>query len=126
MNTPAQPEPVAVVCERGGDDAANVERYLQAAGLANAAWYAPCDADDADRALRAGQVQRAIFPTVPALLAALWDGSITVDCWVAPGVRVEIAAPGEHWTAAQLATLLVCWEQSRRDSAARGRWPVCY
>lgn len=124
MKTPAQSGQVAVVCERGGEDAARMERYMQTVGLADATWYAPRDLDDVDQSVRAGHVGRVIFPTLAGFLNALWSGSLSAAAWRACGTQVELAAGDESWTAAQLASLLECWDQSqqrqRRSRAVAG------
>jgi hypothetical protein len=114
MNTPTQAEQVAVVCERGGDDAAQVERHLQAMGLPDAKWYAPRDIADLDQAVRAGQVGRVVFPTAADFLNALWSGSLSVAAWRTRGAQVGIAASAEGWTAAHLAKLVECWDQAQQ------------
>jgi hypothetical protein len=87
---------------------------LRAHGVTDAAWYAPSDVDDLDRAVRAGEVGRVVFPTLPDFLAVLWDEALTVDAWQAPGVAIEFAEPESRVAAAHVSAILARWGHWRR------------
>ena len=113
MNGRALTEGVAVVCDRQDHAAALVEAYLRTHGGTDAEWYAPCDADEVDKAVRAGDVRRVVFPTLSAFLAALWDEVLTVEMWQAPGVGIEFADSECAVAPAQVAAILACWQHGR-------------
>lgn len=94
------PTRTAVVCEKGGSQAATMQAYLQAEGLTDARWFATHDADDVDEAVRDGQVDRVVFTDLAALLDAIWDEEIQFDRWQSAGVVVSFVTPPEPETTA--------------------------
>ena len=114
MNTKAQSDRVAVVCEHGGDDTAAMEAFLQTRRITEARWYPRRDLDEVDQAVRSGDVQRVVFPKVGDLLESLWNEEIAFDQWLAAGTQVEFVESPEQNTAAHVKTIIASWEQWRR------------
>ena len=111
---------VAVVCNRSDESAAAVETYLHATGSGPARWFAPRDVDEVDAALRSGAVRRIIFPRLANFLEALWNEPLTLDVWLAPDTRVELAETAGPDDPARLRALVAAWQQtSRRQRRAR-------
>ncbi len=111
----AEPEmQVAVVCEPGSPDAAAIQTDLQAASVADVAWFAPRDADDLDEQVRAGRVQRVIFARADDFLTALWDRQIDAAAWTEGRVTISFAnnpdAPTDLTPAAAKA-VAVAWRR---------------
>ena len=120
MNAQDPTEGVAVVCNRSDETAATIERYLQATRSGAARWFAPRDVDEVDAALRAGTVRRIIFPHLSAFLEALWNEPLTLDVWLTPETRVELAESSGPDDPARLRALVAAWQQtSRRQRRAR-------
>jgi hypothetical protein len=113
MNDP-ESEGVAVLCDPQGRAAPLVDAYLRASGVTGATWYAPPDVDDMEHAVRAGKVQRIVFPETTAFLAPLWDEVLTPETWQTLGVRVEFARSDDALTPAQLAGVVTSWQRWRR------------
>jgi hypothetical protein len=105
---------VAVVGDRQSPHAARVQAYLQANGVSDATWYAPRNVDDVEQALRAGEVQRVVFPQTADFLELLWDELLTPEVWQTPGLRVEFAGPDGALLPEQIAGILETWGTWRR------------
>lgn len=114
MNARTQSAKVVVACDPQGSDAALVAAYLRDAGVADAAWYARRDAAELDKAVRAGGVQRVVFPTLAELLLLLSEEVLTVEAWQASGVCIGFARPAQALSPTEAADILARWLEHRR------------
>jgi hypothetical protein len=114
MSTSIHREDVAVVCDRDAKHASRMETYLRAGGITGAQWYAPSDADDADKALRAGLVRRIVFVRMDDFLTALFEGLLAPQHWPGPDMPIELAEPPGPAGQAWLAAIVSSWSNWRR------------
>lgn len=119
MNTQTQPETMAVVCDRHGDDAAAVAAFLQARDAATARWYAPRNLDEVDKAVRAGGVRQVVFARLDDVLEGMWDEEIMLEHWLAAGVRIELVESPEPTAHAQVQVVFESWHRWRRRHRRR-------
>ncbi len=68
-----------------------IEEYLEGQGMADARTYLPKDDDDLDRDILAGHIDHVVYPSLDALLTAIWKGDAQIDAWSKRDIRIEIA-----------------------------------
>lgn len=93
--------------------------WLDANGPRETVHFLPKDDDDLDADLCAGRFDCVLFPSVEALLLAIWEHHARLDRWAARGVRIEIAdgRDSDH----RIETILEVHESLRRWRARRRR-----
>lgn len=118
MDGPDGANDIVVVCDPDGPAAAAVRAHLAASGLGQVTWIQPQDADGVDRAVADGQLQRVIWPDLPAWLTALWDGTLVPAHWRRSGLTIEfVDSPATP--AATARALAAAWERWRRRQRLR-------
>jgi hypothetical protein len=105
---------IAVVCDRAGEQAAAMRAFLESRGVEDAAWYAPRDVDDVDRAVRSGAMRRVIFPGTRNLFDAIWDEEISFEQWLKAGASVDFVEKPAGDAAACVAAMFTSWQHWRR------------
>jgi hypothetical protein len=110
---------VALVCNPQSERAPQVEQYLRTHDLGAVTRYAFRDVDHLEQAVRAGTVQRIVFPETADFLGLLWDDLLTPGTWQAPGLCIEFARAEDALTPAQIADVLTAWEAWHRARRRR-------
>jgi len=121
MNThppTASPSFVAIVCDRDTAGAPAVEAYLASQGVADAAWFAPRDLDDVDRAVADGRVRRVVFPRLIDMLEGLWNEEIDAAAWLAAGVQIDLVESPSAGCPPTLLESCQRWRTARRARRA--------
>ena len=110
---------MAVVCDRHGNDATAVAAFLQARDAATARWYAPRELDEVDKAVRAGRVRQVVFARLDDVLEGMWDEDISLEHWLAAGVRIELVESPEPAAHTHVQVVFESWQRWRHRHRRR-------
>lgn len=95
MNEDERNPGLAVVCDRSGDGASGMKAHLEERGTTDARWYDSVAISKLDKDVRAGRIQRVVFPDVASLFEAIWDEEIVFDAWLQCGVQLDFVVQPE-------------------------------
>lgn len=112
---------VAVLGDARTRDDPAVSAALRAHGGEAARWFAPCDADDLQRAVMGGEIAT-VIARGEVLWPVIWEGRVRVDLWPA---TVRLIVPGQDGdTDAAARALARTWQawhvRQRRRRAVAG------
>ncbi len=114
MSIDGQISQTVVVCEKDGDCADLVRRYLEERHFGEVRWYAPRDLNDVDRQVCAGAAQRVVFGQPSDFLEGVWNGVLDFDCWQAAGADILFADETTRDDAAWLTAIAGSWKRYRQ------------